>query len=112
MNELRPCIQKLVDAYGKDFQEDEGYIIKDRVINKGDVVDNEDYNQIAIPLRILNEYINTADNSLNMDNEANVVIKNDLDLMELIELEDKQDNDYITSDFREWKILLYLLQNM
>lgn len=109
INEIRLCAQKLMDAYGKDYLQDEGFIIKNRTIAKGSVVDNEDYNEIANPLKSLNNWINTIDNSLNMDINTNVVIKKDFDL---IEYEEHTDSDYMTSDFKEWKILLYLLQNM
>ena len=109
MNQIRPYVQKLMDAYGKDYLNDEGFIIKDRVINKDSIVDNEDYNEIANPLRALNDYINTIDKTTNMDDDSNVVIKYDLDL---IEYEENVESAYMTSDFKEWKILLYLLQNM
>lgn len=109
INEIRPCVQKLMDAYGKDYLVEQDFVIKNKSIAKGSIVDNEDYNEIANPLRSLNNWINTVDNSLNIDDNTNVVIKNDFDL---IEYEEQADSDYMTSDFKEWKILLYLLQNM
>ena len=147
VNEFRKAAQHVLDAYGKSYEDPGDYQLKDRAVVAKQIVNNEDYNEIARPLMNLNKFLNTCDKSdndmqditddIHRDDEqfidmaqdyeiigpffkdnnkeftvpSNVVMDVDYKITELLKIINSQDY-YITSEFIDWKILLYILQNM
>ena len=147
VNEFRKAAQRVLDAYGKSFEDPGEYQLKDRAVVIKQIVDNEDYNEIARPLKNLNNFLNTCDkcdnnthditDDIDRDDEHfidmaenfevigpyfeddnseftvpdHIVMDVDYEIKELLKIINSQDY-YMTSDFIDWKILLYILQNM
>lgn len=147
VNEFRKAAQHVIDAYGKSYEDPGDYQLMDRAVVIKQIVDNEDYNEIARALMNLNKFLNTCDKSDNdmqditddigrdderfvdmaqdyeiigpyfADNDSeftvpsNVVMDVDYHINELLKIINSQ-NYYMTSEFIDWKILLYILQNM
>lgn len=147
VNEFRKAAQRVIDAYGKSYEDPGEYQLKDRAVVIKQIVDNEDYNEIAKPLMNLNNFLNTCDKCDNdmqditddvgndgeqfvdmaQDYEVigpyfegdnteftvpdNVIMDVDYHINKLLKIINSQDY-YMTSDFIDWKILLYILQNM
>ena len=147
VNEFRKAAQRVIDAYGKSYEDPGEYQLKDRAVVIKQIVDNEDYNEIAKPLMNLNNFLNTCDkcdndmqditDDVGNDDEQfvdmaqdyevigpyfegdnteftvpdNVIMDVDYHINKLLKIINSQDY-YMTSDFIDWKILLYILQNM
>lgn len=96
INALSIAIRDTIEAYGMKY--DMKTILKDMVM------DNLDYNNLALPLRDLNNYLNNIGTNSHLDVKVNIAAKNDYDLI-------KYDHETDT-DFVEWQELLDLLNNM
>lgn len=98
LNTFKEAVNDVRDAYGFET------VSYNRNIQKDMILDNEDYNSVDSALKDINDFINNADLTIDLDDSRTYI---NLENGVLIGYDSETD-----TDFTEWQTLLDLLENM
>ena len=98
LNYFKEAINDVRDAYGLET------VTFNRQIQKNMILDNEDYNSVDAAIKDVNEKINNADPTDNLDDNRTYIV---MDNYSLVGYDSETDTDFV-----EWQQLLDLLENM
>lgn len=98
LNTFKEAVNDVRDAYGFET------VQYNRNIQKDMILDNEDYNSVDSALKDVNDFINNADPTIDLDDSRTYI---NLEDGAIVGYDSETD-----TDFTEWQVLLDLLENM